>query len=152
EQQTLLIDAARTAWTLCEPYRAQAVLALNPSQRLKAAKNDKEIAHIRQAMEKDGAALCEFFAAFEQRLETGDTVSELDVDEMITADRARQKDFVSPSFATIAGFSANGAWPQYRALPEAYAELSGDGLLLTDAGGQYLDGTTDITSVVPIGN
>lgn len=152
EQTTLLIDAARTAWTICEPYTAQAVLALNPSQRLKATKNDKEIAHIRQAMEKDGAALCEFFAAFEQRLEAGDTVSELDVDEMITAARARQEGFVSPSFATIAGFNANGALPHYRALPEAYAELSGDGLLLIDSGGQYLDGTTDITRVVPIGN
>lgn len=152
EQTTLLIDAARTAWTICEPYTAQAVLALNPSQRLKATKNDKEIAHIRQAMEKDGAALCEFFAAFEQRLEVGDTVSELDVDEMITAARARQEGFVSPSFATIAGFNANGALPHYRALPEAYAELSGDGLLLIDSGGQYLDGTTDITRVVPIGN
>lgn len=151
EQTTLLIDAARTAWTICEPYTAQAILALNPSQHLKASKNDKEIAHIRNAMEKDGAALCEFFAAFEKCLEVGGKLSELDVDEMITAARARQEGFVSPSFATIAGFNANGALPHYRALPEAYAELSGDGLLLIDSGGQYLDGTTDITRVVPIG-
>lgn len=151
EQTTLLIDAARTAWTICEPYTAQAMLALNPSQRLKASKNDKEIAHIRNAMEKDGAALCEFFAAFEKRLEAGGKLSELDVDEMITAARAGQEGFVSPSFATIAGFNANGALPHYRALPEAYSELSGDGLLLIDSGGQYLDGTTDITRVVPIG-
>lgn len=151
EQTTLLVDAARTAWTICEPYTMQAMLALNPSQRLKASKNNKEIAHVRNAMEKDGAALCEFFSAFEKRLEAGDKLSELDVDEMITAARARQEGFVSPSFATIAGFNANGALPHYRALPEAYAELSGDGLLLIDSGGQYLDGTTDITRVVPIG-
>ena len=152
EQTTLLVDAARTAWTICEPYTMQAMLALNPSQRLKASKNNKEIAHVRNAMEKDGAALCEFFSAFEKRLEAGDKLSELDVDDMITAARARQEDFVSPSFATIAGFNANGALPHYRALPEAYSELSGDGLLLIDSGGQYLDGTTDITRVVPIGN
>lgn len=152
EQTTLLVDAARTAWTICEPYTMQAMLALNPSQRLKASKNNKEIAHVRNAMEKDGAALCEFFSAFEKRLEAGDKLSELDVDDMITAARARQEDFVSPSFATIAGFNANGALPHYRALPEAYAELSGDGLLLIDSGGQYLDGTTDITRVVPIGS
>ena len=152
EQTTLLVDAARTAWTICEPYTMQAMLALNPSQRLKASKNNKEIAHVRNAMEKDGAALCEFFSAFEKRLEAGDKLSELDVDEMITAARARQEGFVSPSFATIAGFNANGALPHYRALPEAYSELSGDGLLLIDSGGQYLDGTTDITRVVPIGS
>ncbi len=152
EQTTLLVDAARTAWTICEPYTMQAMLALNPSQRLKASKNNKEIAHVRNAMEKDGAALCEFFSAFEKRLEAGDKLSELDVDDMITAARARQEDFVSPSFATIAGFNANGALPHYRALPEAYSELSGDGLLLIDSGGQYLDGTTDITRVVPIGS
>ena len=65
DESNLLIDAVRTAWSICEPYTEQAVLALNPSQRLKASKNDKEIAHIRHAMEKDGAALCEFFAEFE---------------------------------------------------------------------------------------
>lgn len=151
EQTSLLIDAARTAWTMVEPHMSQAVLALNPSQHLKAAKNDKEITHIRHAMEKDGAALCAFFAEFERRLEAGEKLSELDVDELITAARARQANFVSPSFATIAGFNANGALPHYRALPEAYSMLEGDGLLLIDSGGQYVDGTTDVTRVVPIG-
>lgn len=127
EQSTLLIDPVRTAWTICEPYTEQTVLALNPSQRLKAAKNAKEIAHVRHAMEKDGAALCEFFAAFEARLAAGEQLSELDVDEMIVAARARQEGFVSPSFATIAGFNANGALPHYRALPESYSMLEGDG-------------------------
>ncbi|MDO5667804.1 MAG: aminopeptidase P family protein [Alcaligenaceae bacterium] len=151
EASTVLIDPARTAWAICEPYIEQAVLALNPSQRLKSQKNDKEIAHIRHAMEKDGAALCEFFAEFEKRLQGGERLSELDVDEMITAARARQAGFVSPSFATIAGYNANGALPHYRALPDSYAMLEGDGLLLIDSGGQYVDGTTDITRVVPIG-
>ena len=152
DEANLLIDAVRTAWSICEPYTEQAVLTLNPSQRLKSSKNDKEIAHVRHAMEKDGAALCEFFAKFEKRLAAGDKLSELDVDEMITAARARQEGFVSPSFATIAGFNANGALPHYRALPEAYSMLEGDGLLLIDSGGQYVDGTTDITRVVPIGD
>lgn len=147
----LLIDPARTAWAICQPYMKQVILALNPSQRLKAQKSEKEIAHIRHAMEKDGAALCEFFAEFERRLQAGEKLSELDVDEMITAARARQPGFVSPSFATIAGYNANGALPHYRALPESYAVLEGDGLLLIDSGGQYVDGTTDITRVVPIG-
>ena len=148
---SLLIDPARTAWAIVQPYMKQVQLRLNPSQGFKAQKNAKEIAHIRHAMEKDGAALCEFFAEFERRLQAGEQLSELDVDSLITAARARQPDFVCPSFATIAGFNANGALPHYRALPESHAMLEGDGLLLIDSGGQYLDGTTDITRVVPIG-
>ena len=148
---SLLIDPARTAWAIVQPYMKQVQLRLNPSQGFKAQKNAKEIAHIRHAMEKDGAALCEFFAEFERRLQAGEQLSELDVDSLITAARARQPDFVCPSFATIAGFNANGALPHYRALPESHVMLEGDGLLLIDSGGQYLDGTTDITRVVPIG-
>ena len=148
---SLLIDPARTAWAIVQPYMKQVQLRLTPSQGFKAQKNAKEIAHIRHAMEKDGAALCEFFAEFERRLQAGEQLSELDVDSLITAARARQPDFVCPSFATIAGFNANGALPHYRALPESHAMLEGDGLLLIDSGGQYLDGTTDITRVVPIG-
>lgn len=148
---SLLIDPVRTAWAIVQPYMKQVQLRLNPSQGFKAQKNAKEIAHIRHAMEKDGAALCEFFAEFERRLQAGEQLSELDVDSLITAARARQPDFVCPSFATIAGFNANGALPHYRALPESHVMLEGDGLLLIDSGGQYLDGTTDITRVVPIG-
>ncbi|SUA66673.1 Uncharacterized peptidase SA1530 [Oligella urethralis] len=148
---SLLIDPARTAWAIVQPYMKQVQLRLNPSQGFKAQKTAKEIAHIRHAMEKDGAALCEFFAEFERRLQAGEQLSELDVDSLITAARVRQPDFVCPSFATIAGFNANGALPHYRALPESHAMLEGDGLLLIDSGGQYLDGTTDITRVVPIG-
>ncbi len=148
---SLLIDPVRTAWAIVQPYMKQVQLRLNPSQGFKAQKTAKEIAHIRHAMEKDGAALCEFFAEFERRLQAGEQLSELDVDSLITEARARQPDFVCPSFATIAGFNANGALPHYRALPENHAMLEGDGLLLIDSGGQYLDGTTDITRVVPIG-
>ena len=122
---SLLIDPARTAWAIVQPYMKQVQLRLNPSQGFKAQKNAKEIAHIRHAMEKDGAALCEFFADFERRLQAGEQLSELDVDSLITAARARQPDFVCPSFATIAGFNANGALPHYRALPESHAMLEG---------------------------
>lgn len=78
-------------------------------------------------------------------------VTELTIDEKITAARARQAGYVSPSFATIAGFNANGAMPHYRATPEAHAVIEGDGLLLIDSGAQYLNGTTDITRVVAVG-
>jgi Xaa-Pro aminopeptidase len=80
----------------------------------------------------------------------------LTIDEQITAARARQPGFISPSFSTIAGWKANGAMPHYRATEESHAVIRGDGhnesgLLLIDSGGQYINGTTDITRVVPVG-
>ena len=80
-----------------------------------------------------------------------ETVTELTIDERLTAARARRPGFVSLSFATIAGFNANGAMPHYRATQESHSVIEGDGLLLIDSGAQYLSGTTDITRVVPIG-
>jgi Xaa-Pro aminopeptidase len=101
-------------------------------------------------MEQDGAALAEFFAWFEGALGR-EKITELTIDEKLTASRARRPGFVTLSFATIAGFNANGAMPHYRATPASHSTIEGNGLLLIDSGGQYLSGTTDITRVVPIG-
>jgi Xaa-Pro aminopeptidase len=108
-------------------------------------------------MEQDGAALAEFFAWLENALARHERITEITIDERITAARTRRPGFVCPSFATIAGFNANGALPHYRALPESHSVIAdagkiGSGLLLIDSGGQYENGTTDITRVVPIGS
>jgi len=127
-----------------------------PSTLLKSVKSDADIDHVREAMRQDGAALCEFFAEFEQKLNAGERLSELDVDSMLIETRSRQPHYVSPSFPTIAGFNENGALPHYRATPEKFSYLDvskGEGgLLLIDSGGQYQNGTTDITRVVGIGH
>ena len=126
-----------------------------PSTLLKSVKSDADIEHVREAMRQDGAALCEFFATFEQRLADGERLSELDVDSMLIEVRSQQPHYVSPSFPTIAGFNENGALPHYRATPEKFSYLDvaeGEGgLLLIDSGAQYQNGTTDITRVVGIG-
>ena len=126
-----------------------------PSTLLKSVKSNTDIDHVREAMRQDGAALCEFFATFEQRLKAGERLSELDVDSMLIDVRSQQPHYVSPSFPTIAGFNENGALPHYRATPEKFSYLDvseGEGgLLLIDSGGQYQNGTTDITRVVGIG-
>ncbi len=124
---------------------------INPSTLFKSQKHPSELAHIRQAMLKDGIALCHFFQHLEDLVQQKQPVDELQIDTQITAFRAQQPGFMGPSFATIAGFNANGALPHYRATPEHYAQVEGDGLLLIDSGGQYVEGTTDITRVVPIG-
>ncbi|MGO1512420.1 MAG: aminopeptidase P family protein [Psychrobacter sp.] len=126
-----------------------------PSTLLKSVKSDADIDHVREAMRQDGAALCEFFASFEQRLADGERLSELDVDSMLIEVRSQQPNYVSPSFPTIAGFNENGALPHYRATPEKFSYLDvteGEGgLLLIDSGAQYQNGTTDITRVVGVG-
>ena len=126
-----------------------------PSTLLKSVKSDADIDHVREAMRQDGAALCEFFATFEQRLADGERLSELDVDSMLIEIRSQQPHYVSPSFPTIAGFNENGALPHYRATPEKFSYLEVNegegGLLLIDSGAQYQNGTTDITRVVGIG-
>ncbi|EPP4373434.1 aminopeptidase P family protein, partial [Acinetobacter baumannii] len=129
----------------------QVVYDINPSTLFKSRKHESEIAHIRHAMVKDGVALCHFFHWLEKALHQSQRISELTIDEKITAFRAQQEGFIGPSFSTIAGFNANGALPHYRATEEHYSFIEGDGLLLIDSGGQYVEGTTDITRVVPVG-
>ncbi|WP_312934174.1 aminopeptidase P family protein [Pseudomonas sp.] len=148
----LLIDPARVTMGLIGNLQpgVELVEATNPTHLSKSRKSEQDLHHVRHAMEQDGAALCEFFAWLESNLGRGD-VTELTVDEHLTAARARRKDFISPSFATIAAFNANGAMPHYRATAHAHARIQGDGLLLLDSGGQYLGGTTDITRMVPVG-
>jgi Xaa-Pro aminopeptidase len=150
---TLLVDPKRITYGL----RLQVgtgctvVQAINPSTLLKSRKGATEAAFVREAMAEDGAAMCEFYAWFESAMARGERITELTIDEHLSAARARRPGYVSLSFNTIAGFNPNGALPHYRATEEAHAVIQGDGLLLIDSGGQYLGGTTDITRVWPIG-
>lgn len=149
---SLLIDPRRVTLGLRQAVAdgVKVIEAINPSTLMKSRKSAAETEHVRRAMEQDGAALAEFFAWFEANVNRA-RITELTIDEQITAARARRPGFVSPSFGTIAGFNANGALPHYHATPEAHSEIQGDGLLLIDSGGQYLGGTTDITRVVAVG-
>lgn len=148
----LLVDPARVTCGLLDYLDSEVTLVegLNPTTLFKSQKSAADTRHIRQAMEQDGAALCEFFAWLDSAL-GNEPVSELTIDEKLSAARARRPGYVSQSFATIAGFNGNGAMPHYRATEEEHAQVEGDGLLLIDSGGQYLGGTTDITRMVPIG-
>ncbi|WP_063913977.1 aminopeptidase P family protein [Pseudomonas sp. p21] len=149
----LLVDPARVTCGLLGNLPADVLLVegLNPTTLSKSCKGEDDLMHIRQVMEQDGAALCEFFAWFEASLGQ-QVITELTVDEQLSAARARRPDYVSLSFSTIAAFNGNGAMPHYRATEQSHAVIEGDGLLLIDSGGQYLGGTTDITRMVPVGN
>jgi len=149
----LLLDPKRVTLGFREQVGrgCRVVEAINPSTLLKSRKTEAEAAFVREAMAEDGAAMCEFYAWFEAALARGERISELTVDERLTAARQRRPGFVGLSFSTIAAFNANGAMPHYRALPDSFAIIEGNGLLLIDSGAQYLGGTTDITRVWPIG-
>ena len=152
---TLLIDPRRVTFGTrqCVPAEVRVIEAVNPTTFAKSRKSEQDASHIRATMEQDGAALCEFFTWLEQTLADPQRapLTEVAIDHHITAARARRPGFISPSFATIAGFRANGAIMHYRASEAHHAVIEGDGLLLIDSGGQYLGGTTDITRVVAVG-
>ncbi|WP_373989844.1 aminopeptidase P family protein [Duganella sp. BuS-21] len=153
---TVLLDPRRVTYGTRQwlPAKLKVVEAINPTTLAKSRKSEPDAIHVRAAMEQDGAALCEFFAWLEQTLANPAraALTEVEIDRQITAARARRPGFVSPSFATIAGFGANGAIMHYRATEARHAVIEGDGLLLIDSGGQYLGGTTDITRVVAVGS
>ncbi|HJU26909.1 MAG TPA: aminopeptidase P family protein [Rhodanobacteraceae bacterium] len=125
--------------------------APGPIADSKARKGKAELAHVREAMRRDGVALVRGARWLEEALARGERVTELDVDAKLRELRARQPGFVSESFATIAGYQANAALPHYRATPESHAELKHRGMLLVDSGAQYFGGTTDITRVWALG-
>ncbi len=155
---TLLIDPKRVTLAFREAVApgVKVVEAVNPSTLAKSRKTPEEAAFVREAMARDGAAMCAFYAWFEQALGR-EAITELTVAERLSAERMKQPGYVSLSFPVIAGFAGNGAMPHYRATPDAHALIStprgvaADSLLLIDSGAQYLGGTTDVTRVWPIG-
>ncbi|MCE5232649.1 MAG: aminopeptidase P family protein [Xanthomonadaceae bacterium] len=149
----LLFDPERVAWATADavPAHVERIAAANPSTLAKACKSAAELGHVRETMRQDGAALVRCARWLDEALARGERVSELDVDARLRTLRAERAHFVGESFATIAGYMANGALPHYRATPERHATVARDGLLLIDSGGQYLGGTTDITRVWAFG-
>jgi len=152
-QAKLLIDPRRISFGLKQAIApsVKIIEQINPTTLAKSCKTAEQAEFVRATMEQDGAAMCEFYAWLENALGK-ERITELTIDEKLSAQRAKCKSYISPSFATIAGFAANGALPHYRATEAAHAVIQGDGLLLIDSGGQYLGGTTDITRVWPIGS
>jgi Xaa-Pro aminopeptidase len=149
----LLLDSSRvvSAVVAAIPTHTARIEAANPSTAFKAIKTAAELDHIREVMRRDGVALVRAFRELEERLGAGESLTELDVDTLLHRQRSAQPGWIGESFATIAGYLANGALPHYRATPQSHSKLQAKGLLLVDSGGQYLGGTTDITRVLALG-
>lgn len=134
-----VLDAAGIAHTWGE----------DPCIRPKARKTPAEIAATRSAHLRDGAAMCEFLAWFDDQ--PPGTLTEIDVARRLEACRAATGQLLDISFDTIAGSGPNGALPHYRVSEASNRTLIDGDLLVLDSGGQYLDGTTDITRTLPVG-
>ncbi|MEM0995987.1 MAG: aminopeptidase P family protein [Bacteroidota bacterium] len=149
---TLLIDPENTAQALIDliPDGCQVVHGAAPSTLLKAQKNATELAHLRQTMAKDAQALLRLYRWLEAELPSG-RVTEARVAAQLQNFRAAQPNYRGESFPAIAGYGPNGAIVHYRPDPENSATLRPEGIFLLDSGGQYLDGTTDITRTVALG-
>ncbi len=117
----------------------------------KACKNEVQIAGVREAMKRDGVALVHSLMELESRLQAGEKITEMDVAEILRRKRSEQPLFFDESFGTIAGYGPHGAIVHYEADEQSNATLRPEGLLLIDSGAQYLDGTTDITRTICLG-
>ena len=149
-EYNILLDPDEVNYTLYKTVGREIVEAESPVKRLKTIKNEREIAGFKSAMLKDGIAMVKFLKWLKPAVEAGGQ-TEMSVDEKLTSLRAEQPLFRGLSFDTIAGYQAHGAIVHYEATPATDAPLKAEGLLLLDSGGQYLDGTTDITRTIALG-
>ena len=148
---SVLVDPVTVSDTLAQAMMCVKIWGRSPIQALKAVKNDTQQAGIREAMKRDGVALVRTFKWVEENAANG--ITEDDVWTRAKADRAKAGDiYRGDSFDMIAGYRDHGAIVHYSATPESNATLKPEGLLLVDTGAQYLDGTTDITRTMTLGN
>ena len=147
----VLADASRlTAALMNALEKAEIIRAENPSTMMKAIKNDVELDNLRRAHVKDGVAVTRLMYWLKQNVGKI-PMTEISVSDKLLALRQEQEHFISPSFNTICAYRANAAMMHYSATPESDAKLEPRDLLLIDSGGQYLEGTTDITRTFALG-
>lgn len=151
KEARVYIEPARTAFTLAGVIGQHAVEGPSIVAIPKAVKNFRQIEGTRRAMARDGVALVKLFMEVERRMASGETLTELDMAELGTKFRAEGELYVDNSFEMIAGYGPHGAIVHYSATPETSSVIEPKGLLLVDSGAQYLDGTTDITRTVALG-
>lgn len=151
EADTLLLDPKTCSVSLFKAINCSTVRGETISQLMKALKNETEVRHSRNVMAKDGAAIAKTFYWLEQRLKNDVQVTEADFADKLAGHRSQMPDYKGESFPAIVGYKGNGAIIHYRPMHGDCSTIKPEGLLLVDSGGQYLDGTTDITRTVALG-
>lgn len=151
-EEKVWLDPAKVNFRLVSTID-QAVVRIeetNVTAKLKAVKNEVELENLRRCHIRDGAAMVKFLHWLDAAVGKQE-ITEISAAEKLQDFRAQQDLFLEPSFDTIAGYKDHAALMHYKALPETAYKLEGDGFFLVDSGGQYLDGTTDITRTIALG-
>lgn len=147
---TVMVDPNRVSDALGQAMICNKTYMASPVIALKGVKNECQIAGFRQAMLYDGVAMVRMMMWLEQNVANG--ITEMDVDRRLQQERAAYASNRGDSFHMIAGYKDHGAIVHYEATDESAYTLAPEGLLLIDTGGQYLEGTTDITRTISLGN
>lgn len=147
---TVMVDPNRVSDALGQAMICNKTYMASPVIALKGVKNECQIAGFRQAMLYDAAAMVRMMMWLEQNVANG--ITEMDVDRRLQQERAAYASNRGDSFHMIAGYKDHGAIVHYEATDESAYTLAPEGLLLIDTGGQYLEGTTDITRTISLGN
>ena len=150
--KSIWLNDQKTSYALMEnlPKEMKIIKGMTPVAYTKCVKNAKEQENMRNAHVKDGVAMTKFMYWLKQNAGKME-MTELSIEEVLRGFRSAQEGFIEESFTTIAGYGPNGAIIHYHATEESNAEIKPEGLLLVDSGGQYLEGTTDITRTFAMG-
>ena len=150
--EKILLERKKASFAVCESIDASCRIIdeMNPCATMKAVKNATEIENMRKAHLKDGIAVTKFMYWLKHTIGTCD-MTEMTAAHKIEELRAEQGNYIEPSFVTIAAYKENAAMCHYHPSDEVCKELKPEGLLLVDSGGQYLEGTTDITRTYALG-
>ena len=150
--QAVMVEKSRVNYALCHNLDAscRVIDRMNPTALAKAVKNPVEMENIRRAHIKDGVAVTKYIYWLKKN------IGKIPMDEMSVADRLEefrreQEGYLGPSFNTISAYGPNAAMCHYSATEESKAVLEPRGLYLVDSGGQYYEGTTDITRTIALG-
>jgi len=147
----VMIDMNRINYAIYKGLKAEKVIRQNPTVAAKAVKNDTEIENLFRSHIKDGVAVTKFMYWLKTNIGKM-AITEMSASDYLAARRAEQEGFLDLSFSTISAYNANAAMMHYSATEESNAKLEPEGMLLVDSGGQYLEGTTDITRTFVLGH
>jgi Xaa-Pro aminopeptidase len=150
KSEVLLLDPDRVNCLVKDSVQVKIVEGPSIPMLLKSIKNPVEIKGFKNAHHKDGIALVQFLYWLDS-FSNKEELSEIAIGYKLKEFRSKQMNFIEESFHPIAGFREHGAIVHYHATEETNSYLKGDGLLLIDSGGQFLEGTTDVTRTIAIG-
>lgn len=157
----ILMDMSRIGYSTYKYFKDKNVKIINitnPSTAMKGVKNEVEIKNLKEALKRDSAVIIKLMKWLKQRAfdpeqtEAAKPLSELSIQDYLLELRKEDPKFIEPSFETICAYKENAAMMHYSATPEKYSLVKPEGMLLIDSGGQYQDGTTDITRTFIVGD